>query len=64
MAKKKRPMTDAERMAAMRARNAEAGKAQVTVTLSVKTINKLDRLAKRDDVTRSELVSRLIKSVK
>jgi len=59
MAKKKRPMTDAERMAAMRQRNAQAGKTQVTITLTKKAIRKFDQQAKRDGLTRSEIIEQL-----
>jgi len=57
-------MTDAERMAAMRTRNSQAGKAQVNITLPEAVIRKLDRLAKRDELTRAELIEQLIKNAK
>ena len=61
---KKKPMSDAERVAAYRERQAEKGIQKVELQLPEATIRKLDQQAKRADLSRSDLVKKLINAPK
>ena len=53
-------MTSAEKVAAMRARRAAAGLLQVSIFLPKGIVAKIDKVAKRSGVSRSEAASLLL----
>ena len=61
MAKKKKAKPVNDRVAEHRKRMTDCGYRQVNVTLQIGDIILLDRLAKNGDLSRSQVVSRLIR---